>query len=469
MGGAADAALPIEALYKHARASVDLLHAGWTEARAGIALRDKAIEALARANESRARVAQESERLLAAWPNALAAIGLGGRPDESPAQAEAALEVWRGVPLQKSNLENEQHRIAAIRDDIAAFEKQVAELVALAAADLRERPSREALDILSRRLMEARRAHEQRETLRRNAHKRASAGAKLAQRRTAAHERLGEARTKLGLEKSTPLAPGFDRLRRRSSIIDERAALARDLAESGDGFDEDALRREQADLDFDLLPSEIERLTIARQQIVDDIATAQTNLHEASRARDALAAGRDAASAARNKAEAGATLIDVASRWLARASAARLAAKAIERHRAAVQDPLLTRASALFAIATDGAFKALGADYDNDDTPMLVGLRQNGACVPVAGMSEGARDQLFLSLQLALLELRAAEPLPFIGDDLLASFDEARTARALGLLAEFGRARQAIVFTHHQHVARIASELPGAHVDVIAL
>ena len=165
-------------------------------------------------------------------------------------------------------------------------------------------------------------------------------------------------------------------MKRRSSLDDERAGIARDLAESGDGFDEEALRHEQADLDFDLLPSEIERLRIARQRIVDDIATAQTNLHEASRAREALAAGRDAASAAQNKAEAGAALIDVAGRWLARASAARLAAKAIERHRAAVQDPLLTRASTLFAIATDGAFKALGADYDNDDTPMLVGLRR---------------------------------------------------------------------------------------------
>jgi len=469
IGAAADATLPLEALYKHARASVDLLQAGWTEARAGIALRDKAIDALGRAKESRARVAQESQRLLAAWPNALAAIGLGGRLDESPAQAEAALTVWRGVPLQKSKFEDEQHRIATMRDDISAFETQVAELVAFAAADLRERPSREALDILSGRLAEARRAHEQRETLRKNAHKRASAGAKLAQRRVGAHERRGAARSRLGLDESAPLPPAFDRLKRRSSLDDELAAIARDLAESGDGFDEDALRREQADLDFDLLPSEIERLKIARQQIVNDIANAQTNLHEASRARETLAAGRDAASAAQNKAEAGAALIDVASRWLARASAARLAAKAIERHRAAVQDPLLTRASALFAVATGGAFKALGADYDNDDAPMLVGLRENGARVPVAGMSEGARDQLFLSLRLALLELRAAEPLPFIGDDLLASFDETRTACALGLLAQFGRARQAIVFTHHQHVARIASELPGANVDVIAM
>ena len=45
MSPATDAALPIEALYKHARASFDLLQAGWTETRAGIALRDKATKA----------------------------------------------------------------------------------------------------------------------------------------------------------------------------------------------------------------------------------------------------------------------------------------------------------------------------------------------------------------------------------------------------------------------------------------
>jgi uncharacterized protein YhaN len=84
-------------------------------------------------------------------------------------------------------------------------------------------------------------------------------------------------------------------------------------------------------------------------------------------------------------------------------------------------------------------------------------------------MSEGARDQLFLSLRLALLELRGAEPLPFVGDDLLGSFDEARVACALGLLAEFGRSRQAILFTHHRHVAEIAKEALGEQADVIAL
>jgi uncharacterized protein YhaN len=134
-----------------------------------------------------------------------------------------------------------------------------------------------------------------------------------------------------------------------------------------------------------------------------------------------------------------------------------------------VQDPLVARASALFAVVTTGAFAGLATQYDESDVPILVCRRANGKDVPIDGLSEGTRDQLFLVLRLALLERRAIEPLPFIGDDLLASFDEARTAQALDVLASFGERRQVIVFTHHAHVAAIARERLGARADVVAL
>jgi uncharacterized protein YhaN len=64
-------------------------------------------------------------------------------------------------------------------------------------------------------------------------------------------------------------------------------------------------------------------------------------------------------------------------------------------------------------------------------------------------MSTGARDQLYLALRLAYLEDYAsrAEPAPFIGDDLFASFDEDRTFKGLAALAAMGDRVQPIVFT----------------------
>ncbi len=143
--------------------------------------------------------------------------------------------------------------------------------------------------------------------------------------------------------------------------------------------------------------------------------------------------------------------------------------RAIERHRAAAQDPLIARAGELFALATAGGFSGLGVGYDEADRPILVARRPAGQSVKVEGLSEGARDQLFLSLRLALLERRAGEPLPFIGDDLLASFDDERTRRTLDLLAEFGARRQTILFTHHARVAEIARGLSGRAVEVVEI
>jgi uncharacterized protein YhaN len=63
------------------------------------------------------------------------------------------------------------------------------------------------------------------------------------------------------------------------------------------------------------------------------------------------------------------------------------------------------------------------------DTLRLVGRRDADHMVGVPAMSEWTRDQLYLALRLAYLEEYAdrTEPIPFIGDDLVTSFDEERT------------------------------------------
>jgi uncharacterized protein YhaN len=161
--------------------------------------------------------------------------------------------------------------------------------------------------------------------------------------------------------------------------------------------------------------------------------------------------------------------LSIAERWLLRAAASRLAARTIERHRAMVQDPLISRASTLFAMATDDAFTGLGVAYGADDQPILIAQRNNGEQVQITGLSEGTRDQLFLALRLALLERRISEPMPFLGDDLLISFDDERTLAGLRLLAAAGKHRQIILFTHHKHVVHLARTVQDHLVDFIDL
>jgi hypothetical protein len=75
------------------------------------------------------------------------------------------------------------------------------------------------------------------------------------------------------------------------------------------------------------------------------------------------------------------------------------------------------------------------------------------------------------SVRLAYLDEYAqkAEPMPFIGDDLLASFDDQRTRRGLSALAEIGARIQPILFTHHSRVVELAQQELGEKVDVVNL
>lgn len=137
---------------------------------------------------------------------------------------------------------------------------------------------------------------------------------------------------------------------------------------------------------------------------------------------------------------------------------------AIERYRQQNQGPILERAGSLFATLSARSFADLRADFDDDGQPILVGLRPDGTTVRVAGMSDGTADQLYLALRLASLEhwFAAHEPIPFIVDDILLNFDERRAAAAIGCLADISDRVQVILFTHHEHVVRLAETHVGA-------
>ncbi len=144
--------------------------------------------------------------------------------------------------------------------------------------------------------------------------------------------------------------------------------------------------------------------------------------------------------------------------------AARILRDEIERFRRQNSDPILGRTGSYFASLTCGAFTAVETDFDETDQPVLVGLRNSGERLRVEAMSTGTRDQLYLALRLANLEhyLANAEPMPFVVDDILIQFDDARALATLATLADFSAKTQVILFTHHGRDIEQAGQLdPG--------
>ena len=120
---------------------------------------------------------------------------------------------------------------------------------------------------------------------------------------------------------------------------------------------------------------------------------------------------------------------------------------------------MLVRASELFSRLTLGRFRRLLVDFDGDAS-RLAGITRDDKVVPVAGMSEGTIDQLFLALRLAAVEDAAAAGarLPFLADDLFINYDDQRAAAGFEVLGELARTTQVLFFTHHQHLVSIAEK-----------
>lgn len=226
--------------------------------------------------------------------------------------------------------------------------------------------------------------------------------------------------------------------------LDELRALLRD-------HDPVALDAEQAACDRELEAIE-GRLAVARERD----ATARGVL-------DAVDSADTAAAAREAMASAEASVLADLDPWRRSRLAHALLGEALKRFRERAQGPMLADATGYFRRMTGDAFVQLRSD-DADERPVLVVERADGTRVHVDGMSEGTRDQLYLALRLAALDLRrrGGTDLPLILDDVLMTSDDARAARMLATLADFSKASQVIVFTHHAHLVDVARDAVDA-------
>lgn len=178
----------------------------------------------------------------------------------------------------------------------------------------------------------------------------------------------------------------------------------------------------------------------------------------------------NAAIAEAKRQEALASMGEISEQYLEVATASRLLKWAIDKYRDQKQGPMLQRAGAVFSELTLGRFARLVVDHEKEP-PALYARRDNGKSVEVAGLSEGTRDQLYLALRIAALELHLehAKALPFIADDLFVNFDDARAKAGFTALRELSKRTQVLFLTHHEHLVPLAREVFGTNVNIIEL
>ena len=140
----------------------------------------------------------------------------------------------------------------------------------------------------------------------------------------------------------------------------------------------------------------------------------------------------------------------------------------IEEYRRANQGPILTKASEIFSVLTDGSFTELTGDVDEKDERVLIAIRKSPKTgfeerLKVEALSSATRIGLYLALRLACVyhHIDQMEGLPFVADDILLDFDDTRSHRVMEELGRLAEKTQVILFTHHKHLVEIGRDVLG--------
>jgi len=420
-----------------------------------IRLNQELEEAQARVDSTRGELLKWEKN----WKEALLPLGLGA--GTHPDDANAVMAEHHNLFEKLKKLDTLKEEINAIGLDKDKFCAKVDSIVNAVAKDLADVLPQEASRKLNDRLSMARAAFSKEETLLGQLKKDKDRIAKARVKISEIESQLNQMCREAGCERYEQLAEAENRSKIRWELengIKELGERLHPLSGGAliDDFIKDALMVDPDTLENKilLLEEEIEKCDHEKSELDQTIGSERTELDK-----------MDGSARAVGLAEESQILMGRLEKDAQEYARLKIAAKilnmGIERYQEKSQGPILKRASSLFKLITKGSFEGIRAEFDDNGTPVIVGVRPgNGELVGVEGMSDGSADQLYLALRLSGLQdyLEKNEPVPFIIDDILIKFDDTRAIAALQVLAQISRQTQVIFFTHHTHLLRLVEK-----------
>lgn len=403
------------------------------------------------------------------WQAALvdAAYPASAQPDSIEAEIDTLQDIDRLLGSMRSTRSD---RIDAMQADLDGLAISAQALAARLAPELATQPAPEIALALAQQLEGARQAQERADQLQARLDKAEAELHAAHNKQQAIDAGLAPLLAAAGCSDLDSLASAIDRSDQRRHIDQHIHTTAQELAHAADGYPEPELRAQASHADPDAVKAELHTLAQQSGALLQQIEALSSRHGSQQAALDALDGASHAAQAEARRQEAIATMADAVQRYTRLNNASRLLRWSIEKFRQTRQGPMLAQASSIFRTLTQDQFDRLLVDAEGH-SPRLIGVRSSGAPVDVTGMSEGTRDQLYLALRLAALQLQTAQgqALPFIADDLFINFDDGRTLAGLKVLGELSRHLQIIVLTHHEHLLPLAQQALGKDLNVVRL
>jgi uncharacterized protein YhaN len=403
------------------------------------------------------------------WRENVARAGLDVETDVGT--AEGALGLFASVEKALAAIQElRKTRIETMQRDLQDFENEAAALPNLVAPDLKGKSPTEIESEMARRLVLAKSDKKEWERLSKEL---LSAQAKCADALARLSATTAGIQPLLNLSKASTNEALRVAITRSDQwrVLSEAVVSAKETVQDGsDGLTREALEVELQSTDVPAIPVTLSEIGRQRDEVLGQQNALSAELANANTELSKIAGQDQAARAESARQDALAKMANAAERYIKVFTAARLLRWAIDRYRETKQGPLLTRAGEIFSGLTLGSFKKLAVDFESEPLA-LEGQRSDGKLVGILGMSDGTRDQLYLALRMAALELHLAQAqsLPFIADDLFINYDDARANAGLIALADLAKKTQVIFLSHHDHLVPAVRSVFGARVNVVGL
>jgi len=403
------------------------------------------------------------------WDEVLSRANLTGVGGDV-AEVESAILAWDFIHKLLERVDTTRtERIETMEADLERMRDAAQALVQLLSPELAQNAPEQVFGHLKTRLEDAKRQADRKAQVQKYSdeakRQRDDASSELTEVKRALEPLLKLA----GVDEPLAAVPLVERWQAKGEKQAELAKTRRDLEADSDGLSLADIEAQAVSHPAALAAQEVLKL----KDLLEDLETKLTALVasqlKAQQEFDTINGGDKAAVAEAQRHEALAEMSEVSEEYLQLATAGSLLKWAVDRYRDRKQGPLLQRASLVFKNLTRGSFQKLRVDYEQVP-PALVAYRQNAQPVKMGGLSDGTRDQLFLALRIAALELQSEQgaPIPFIADDLFINFDDKRSQAGLDALYELSLKTQVIFLSHQEHLLPVIQTLfPQANVLVL--
>lgn len=401
------------------------------------------------------------------WSELISRFGLN--PDNSTKEVTTIIHQVQEVFLKQKELKEKELRIEQIKNATNSFEEDLAKLLTNVTPDLTSLSPLEASGRLREIVETAKSKQTQKTTLEAELKKNKITLDQDNITLQSQHKRLDALCSQAACDEVNELiskegkSANFRLLEAELHTIDDQ------LIDTGGGSVEE-INSEAASTDRETVNQELGNIKNNMTNLMDNKTSVDQAVGELKNQLDGIDGGNIAAQAAED-AEAILTKIkEQARKYLKLTLALKVIEKEIECYRKKNESPLLAKASEYYMKLTLGSFIGLAISYEGEQ-PAIVGVRPDNRHTEVNEMSDGSRDQLYLSLRLAALSiyLETSEPMPFIVDDILIKFDDDRAKATLEILSEISNKTQVLFFTHQARHIDITKTIDNTFIHYLTL